>query len=469
MDIKSKIEKGLSSFITTTLDAPHQLCEKFQNIRKTSQAYSKTMNILHNVVAPCAVGACAHYLLPSLVPLPGLSYITSLLPWIAPVPYLNSYCYKDESKTLDDFINYFDQLTKKTELQDINLHPTNFKPSEFHLNNPISYYDCIYAIDSLVNLQSRELFNWHSITGENRAPFEKLRKALIDAPKDDTGTAKKISSEVKEAAQEVIAKIIELKATRAGIKTKAYKNPSLHPRFKELSIALSDLQSELNVGSPKQNTITKIKHLIEITSKTPSIFTQFIYNKDPKVPSALFFIILEKFKLDLEAFEKLPQTLKTCEFLEGNQENLQNKLTEILTNYPKLIHIKPSSQNEVNSAHSPLTQLIDALNFYPNYITTDNTDNKGSLQNHLEQLINTITALYGPDFKDQFLLEIGDNNHPLVDTKPTDPAALRAWGEENLLKATKADFDDTLRALAQKRAIDPNQSTEALIHALFKD
>lgn len=458
MNISSKIENGLGTFIIKTFDATHRAYEKFQNIRKISPAYSMAMNIIHNAV-PFTAGLATHLLLPRLLPVPGLSYITPLVPWLATASCNGkSYLYRDEAKTLDAFIKYFDQLTTKTKLSDKDLNPSHFNPSEFNLTDPVSYHGCMYAIDSLVNLESRKLFNWHSITGENRAPFEKLREALSKSPRD-------ISPDIKKAAQEVISKIIELKAARAGTLTETYKNPSLHPRLKELSTALSQLQSELSVGSPKEATITKIKDLIELTSDTPSIFTQIIPNKDPKIPSHHFMTTLKEFKPLLEAFERLPKTLKTSDFLKGNQGDLQNKLKELLKSYPKPIPIKPASQKEANSAHSPLIQLSEALDFYPDYKTQDN---KNALQDHLEQLINTISILYGTDFKHHFLLEIGKENHPLRN-RPKDDAAFKEWGEKNLLKATIQDFDSTLKALAQSREINPNQPREALIHALFKD
>ncbi|MEI8300095.1 MAG: hypothetical protein WCG10_00595 [Chlamydiota bacterium] len=478
----TNIKNGLSECCIQTFNASSHVYEKLQDIRKTNPTYSMAMNIAHNTT-PYFLGLGSKLVVDTA--LPGLSYATPLIPFVAQACYTGkNYLYKDEAKALDAFIKYFDKLTTETQFSNVNPHAF-----ELNLKHPISYKGCIAAIDSLVNIDSRKLFNWHSITGEDRAPFESLREALNKSPTI-------VSSDIKNAAQDVIAKLIELKATRAGILTETYKYPDLHPRFKELSLALSILQNELKANSPTEGTITKIKELIELTSDAPSIFVQIIPNKEPKAPSNDFMSDLANFKRLLETFQKIPNSLKNCPFLKGNQEQLQNDLNKLLRDCPKtLAPLQPNKAQET----SPLIQLSEALTFYPNYKTAEN---KSTLQDSLEQALNTIDAIYDKNFKNSFLLEVGKNHLPVQIPAPqaiTAPASKQkkgkkgqakstpviqappqpnpiiddqayiSWSKENLLSATIEDFDNTLKSLAQNAGIDPNQSREALIQNLFKN
>lgn len=437
--------------------------ETYQHIKKTNNLHSIISNIFHHTI-PLAAGCLVHNFLP-IIPLPGLSYIASIAPWIGLGVNMHSYLYRDESKTIDTFIHYFDQLTTLNEvLPEGNPDPTTFNPKD-----PISFQGCLHAIDAIVNNASRDLFNWQSVTGENRKPFEKLREVLKESqncfnPKN-----------VIEATQEVIAKLIEFKATRAGILTTSYQKPDIHPRYQQLLTSLNTLQQTLALdNSPERSSLKELQKLIDLTLQVKSVFTQTIPHQDSRPASEKFLQNLTELKTLLKDFEKIPNTLKDCAHLHPNKEDLKNKLQLLLAPpqppfYHGPLNILPFANHPLSQPCSlALDQLHQALQFYPSFKTSDN---EKDLENHLYQLLNIIDELYYPNFKNDFLLEVGKQFHPkshVAKNKQPKEAQYRKWAADHLVLYNLLPcLQPTLEKACIHLGLDPkNKNVKDLINLL---
>jgi hypothetical protein len=99
--------------------------------------------------------------------------------------------------------------------------------------------DYRYLIEQIL-MNSTSLFGWYSLTGHHRAPFDRLLNALEHPSEKDIQTA----------LNAVLAKLIELRQTRADPQTEAYKTKMTHPRLQELIKALLLMNSGILTNTP---------------------------------------------------------------------------------------------------------------------------------------------------------------------------------------------------------------------------
>jgi uncharacterized protein YukE len=333
----TSLERKVKSTKAATATHMTHLKEKSQHTWETHPRLSQVVNTAYQT-GKAALPLAGTYLLRNALITPE-SFLLSSLAWggaFLTTGYLlhTTYNTRDCRSQVNDIISELDLLT----------HREHLPIGEKGETSPfMTFHKAIQLIDDLLYHKTRELFNLHSLTGNDRASLENLKRLLqAHIPEDPHHSLDllPVSEEIQQATQEALSTLTELKARCSGYASAAYQTPDLHPRLQELTEELKAFQKSLFTHEDVEEHIDNLNHLLTICIRTPSILKKITGNSTqapllitPPSPEEL--ASLTQLQESLGYFDSFSNQQFSCE-----DNPVLNPLREELTN----AHLNPVLQ-----------------------------------------------------------------------------------------------------------------------------
>lgn len=446
------------------LNGYNRVTASVYEFQKKSQLWSVAVNTVRNTV-PISVCSLTLYQLHNSFLNP--YYVTTIGCMVYGAYLAKDYFYKDEHKTIDKAISQLNTFSKKTHVE---IGDEEKAPFEELLSKDLTLHDCKHLLEDLLYSKTQTLFSWHSITGSHREPFERCLKALNDYIGPLGHVQGDFSSIIKKPFNEVISKLMELKAIRSGILTDSYTNPTdIHPRLKELSKSLLSFNQELliqqsestfNTSESLNRSIDKLINLIDTCLETESIFTKISPITHEKI--SLF-----QMGKDRQYFTTLKEDLETLKGRPINSVAFKEKRDElqlVLEACHNLLSDTPLSQGQsslrlaLEIQSFPQEDVRDISIFETFETTLISHLDQEEKRTTLLQILKNIDLATNTQFEAAFLDEIA-KHQPLAPSSvarrsrrgpPTGaPIAVvpsREWAKANLLTCG-VNLEETFRDL----------------------
>ncbi|PCI95757.1 hypothetical protein COB11_01185 [Candidatus Aerophobetes bacterium] len=348
--------------------------------------------------------------------------------------------YQNPAKELDTIIDSYRSLLSEENLL-VN-----------HEENKISLKYFENLTKAIVSKDVKKLFNWSSITGENKRVFNDFTACLKKDKENAVDGVCKISSETRHAAEAVITKLSSLKNERAGIRTNTYQEKSHHPHLNSIVRSLNKVNNSLLSGNGCTNSTRELTDVLD--QYTQNFETIIPKAKDPKEIQAN----LLKLQEALASYTSTPKALRNKLPNSLRKKDLLSMMGTILKAvYPHLS--KTSDEKAV------IEELLD-LDFQANKALIKSSDSsvepvdfaKECLRHYgaaesvsTEALAFTMQKLedVGEGFQKAFLMQLAKDHRK--SRRSSSVKTKTAWSKANLFKLewskVNKSFESTLSSL----------------------
>lgn len=365
----------------------------------------------------------------------------------------NNYFYKDEHESIDSIISSLDSFRTRRDIPRGEPERASFKEL---LSKDLTFFDFKHLLEDVLYNKTNTLFGWHNITGDHRKPFEKCLELInynINFLDDATDTVD-ASGQLRPAIDAVIAKMIELKATRSGIFTNSYKHPDTHPRLKELSERLLSFNNALSNSSRSNlsNTTDQLINTLQECLAVDSIFTKITSTHEVQLittDNKNYFTTLEQ---DLKNLRDLPTNSPAFKEKQKEIKIILDKCYRLISTNPLPTHTL-ALKTQISPSKTKETSLFKTLK----RIVKSNFENANEKRDSILQIIKAIDLTYEIQFENAFLDHIGKNQpappKKKRGQKASTPLATREWAKQNLISSNidlSAAYKEVMKDLAQK-------------------